>query len=61
MSFQKCPTCDGCGYIGVGFPTGTPCPTCGGHRIIHEQTGQPPATKKTYATSTTIDLKEKEK
>lgn len=48
MSFQKCPVCEGCGFVGIGFPTGKPCDVCHGQKIIDTQTGQPP-----YKISTT--------
>lgn len=44
MSWQKCPICNGNGFIGnkttgtVPYNTMT-CPTCNGYRIINEMNG----------------------
>ena len=45
MSYQKCPNCDGCGYVGMGFPVAEECSVCDGWKIISEQTGFPPRYK----------------
>ena len=48
MSWQKCPVCNGTGknYNGSPIASSAPlCPTCNGHRIISELTGQPPPTQ----------------
>lgn len=44
MSWQKCPVCDGGGQMPNAYTSAAfiVCPTCKGHRIIHEVTGLPP-------------------
>lgn len=45
MSWQRCPLCQGTGYnpnAATSAASHNQCPTCQGHRIIHEGTGLPP-------------------
>jgi len=46
MTYQKCPICDGIGYVPEPYATTTnchvKCPTCKGARIISSMTGMPP-------------------
>jgi hypothetical protein len=57
MSFQRCPVCDGAGYVGIGFPTGEVCSVCRGQKIINEQTGVPPYETFTTTGTGPIDFK----
>ena len=57
MSYQACPICKGLGSVGVGFPNGDVCRTCGGTGIINEVTGKPPDNN-IVTTTTLCDEKE---
>jgi DnaJ-class molecular chaperone len=59
MAWQKCPICNGEGKLpnyGIVTSLFSVCPTCNGHRIIHEISGLPPAYEmKTTSNSTIAD------
>ena len=44
MSWQKCPVCEGAGYVWAPISTHTTmrCDVCGGAKIISTRTGKPP-------------------
>jgi len=48
MTYQKCPICDGSGYVPepytatTAFNSNVKCPACKGARIISSMTGLPP-------------------
>ena len=54
MSFQRCPVCDGAGFV-MGMGGQLECSTCHGHKIIDEATGCPP-TGPNSVTSTKLEL-----
>lgn len=44
MGFQKCPICDGTGYVQYSGCGDVKCTVCNGEKIISELTGRPPGT-----------------
>lgn len=49
MSWQKCPSCEGKGFVPdemLLISSSHPCTVCKGAKIISELTGEPPASKK---------------
>jgi hypothetical protein len=60
MSWQKCPICEGSGFvIGVG-DTEEECPTCEGKRIISDIDAKPPVTRPAIEPDDTTELKAEE-
>jgi len=53
--WQKCPVCDGSGYLSYSYHE-TTCSTCKGARIISEINGMPPAGQIPEIVTTTGDM-----
>lgn len=43
MGFQKCPICNGTGYVQYSGCGNVKCTVCNGEKIINEFTGKPPS------------------